>query len=42
MIAFDGMNLPLTLLPDLPQLAQGVALAFAEDALVEGDDTIVD
>lgn len=31
MIAFDGMSIPLTLLPDLPQLAEGVALVFAEE-----------
>ena len=29
MIAFDGMSVPLTLLPDLPKLAEGIELAFA-------------
>ena len=33
MIAFDGMSMPLTLLPNLPKLAEGIELAFAvEDA----------
>ncbi len=34
MIAFDGMSIPLTLLPDLSQLAEGVALVFAEEESV--------
>ena len=29
MIAFDGMSVPLTLLPDLPKLAEGIELALA-------------
>lgn len=32
MIAFDGMSVPLTLLPDLPKLAEGIELAFAVEA----------
>ena len=31
MIAFDGMSVPLSLLPKLPLLAEGVAIAFAID-----------
>lgn len=32
MIAFDGMSVPLTLLPDLPMLAEGIEIAFAADS----------
>ena len=32
MIAFDGMSMPLALLPVLPKLTEGVQLLFAADA----------
>lgn len=39
MIAFDGMTVPLSLLPDLPRLAEGVSLAFAVD---ESEEAVAD
>ena len=41
MIAFDGMSVPLTLLPYLPKLAEGIELAFAVEKSEKDVDALV-